>query len=620
MSKPRINLFALPSQTAIFFWLITATLLGPMLIGLTGNHLIPMWPLSIILLLLPIREFILRPDREIRRYNLKVVGEAELPRLNRLVAVLSSQMGLKRTPQLLLDQKRNEIYELGSFRRWYIVLGKDKAEKLETFLADPRRTKLAEVQILHELYHFKNGDFWQLGYLAELFKTGFNLMIWVLFFMGGWGLLLILVKDAFFQFSVANLIQNMPVDLRPALQQNLSALFPSAADMEALRIKAEGINLAWVLTFIANLSLPYIFLTGFLWRFYQPLLWRMREYYADAGVVTFQKSVVPFLEFARRSKQIPLQSEPAAEGLSHTNWIRKISSQARIILNGNFWPDFSRRLGALQIPESIFYNWKQIAWFLGILILLLEIFLATPLALPIYGQNPMVFPTLVTIAGIAYFLVPQIILKKSVFRDGLRILGILLLIRTVWLTLTLAIMWGTYFVQPDFLQGVLQSAITSTARYAGNSLSELDLFSFLVKASILNLIQIPIIFAIQTIALFGLFFLLQRILHWYSFLDSSDHFKKIIFILTFGLLLVLLTTIMPMAMFLLNNEAPSILRSVLGLLVLGGGGAWFYRLDKRHYQQCPSWKHIADTEPFLGAVCPQCQTRLLPWLVTNDEN
>ena len=213
MQRPRINLFALPSQTAVLFWLIVAALLGAMLIGLTGPHIIPMWPLALVLLLLPFREFIMRPEREMdHQCGLISPPDAEFRGLRESIGILSKQIELKRVPQLLINPKRDEIYAMGSFRHWYIVIRAEKAKKLEELLTNPRKIKSAEAQILHELYHFKNGDYWQLGYLAELFKVSFNLMIWVLVFMGGWGFLLVLVKDAFFQFSVADLLKNIPIE------------------------------------------------------------------------------------------------------------------------------------------------------------------------------------------------------------------------------------------------------------------------------------------------------------------------------------------------------------------------------------------------------------------------
>lgn len=620
MRKFRINLFALPSQTAILFWLITAVLLGAMLIGLSGTHLIPMWPLAIALLLLPIREFFMRPDRDIRQYRLEIASQ-RFPFIQESIRRRAEHIGLKRVPQLLISNSRDETYEMGSYRHWYIIMGLEKAQTLEDFLIDPRKSNLADVQILHELYHFKTGDYWQLGYLTELFKASFNLMLWALFFLVGWGIVLILAKDAFFQFSPYSLLYDLPSNIRTSLDQFLPAIFPSAAEMEILRIKAQGINLFYVLTFIANVTVPYILLTGILWLFYRPLLWRMREFYADAGVVQTQGGTSYFWDFVFEFTQT---SADKITPEVRKNIVQKILNYIRKIWQGDFWPSFSQRLDAIEMPEHVFYSWKQIAWLLGILVLLLETFLATPIALPLTGKNPMSFTTLVIIVSLVYFLLPHLVLGKSAWKDGFRILFIVFLIRTAWLLVTLGLMWGLYFIQPEMLRGSLQSAIMSIARYAGNDPVGINLFDFLIKASILNLLQIPIIFVIQIISVSGLLFLFKRVLQWYSFISDNRRFRLIIFSLTIGVSFVLLTLVMPMSMAVLNGDF-SIFKDIsgvfalLGALALVSGGRWFLVRDQRHYQKCPSCKFDTSQLGLFGTNCVSCGSTLHPWLWTEYE-
>jgi uncharacterized membrane protein YecN with MAPEG domain len=211
------------------------------------------------------------------------------------------------------------------------------------------------------------------------------------------------------------------------------------------------------------------------------------------------------------------------------------------------------------------------------------------------------------------------VVRKNAVRDGLRILIVLLLIRTVWLFLTLALLWGLYFTQHGLLWEVLQTAISSTARYAGNNPAELDLFGYMIEASTLNLLQVPIIFIIQAVSVSGLFFLFKRVIHWYSFIDTPYRFKQIVFGLTFGLLLILLTLIMPIGMAVLKSEFPSMIMVFFGLAVFIGGAVWFYVKDRRHYQNCPSCYSVVNESPTVGAMCPKCQTKLFSWLVANYE-
>ncbi|MBL0344116.1 hypothetical protein [Candidatus Villigracilis affinis] len=134
MQKPRIDLFALPSQTAILFWLIVAALLGAILIGLTGGHIIPLWPLALILLLLPLREFIIRPERETRKFGLDPLPDGQkFKELRASIDALAKKIELRRVPQILIGADCDEIYEMGSFRRWYIVLRAGKAKNCKNF-------------------------------------------------------------------------------------------------------------------------------------------------------------------------------------------------------------------------------------------------------------------------------------------------------------------------------------------------------------------------------------------------------------------------------------------------------------------------------------------------------
>jgi hypothetical protein len=285
-----------------------------------------------------------------------------------------------------------------------------------------------------------------------------------------------------------------------------------------------------------------------------------------------------------------LQAAPVIAAPSLKEIAQKITNRFGIFLTGVFWADFSKRFEALKVPESIFYTWKQIAWFLGFLALSLEVFLATPISLPVVGKNPMTFTTLVVTAALVYFLLPQFVMGKSAWKDALRVLFVIFGIRTAWMFFTLALMWGLYFIKPDLLMDVLRSAISSVARYAGTDPIGIDLLSFLVEASVINLLQIPIIFVVQIISVTGLLFLIKRTLQWHSFISDSERFKRVIFFLTFGVLFVLLTLVMPISMAVLKGDFSAFMGAsgvfaVLGMLTLVGGGIWFFVQDQHRYQR-----------------------------------
>jgi len=592
---------------------MTSVLIGAMLVGLSGTAVVPMLPLAAVVLFLPIREFLLRPDRDIKRYGLKMAGK-RFPVLQESIRLRSEQVDLKYFPCLLISENREEIYEMGSFSRWYIVMGIEKAQIFEKLLNDPQNYNLAEVQIFHELYHFKTGDYWQLGYLAELFKVSFNLMFWALLFFGAWGFMLVLAKDSFFQFFQTDMVQKFPVDFRPIMEQIIPVVFPSPTEIDALRIRVENINLLSAIEFVFNITWPYILLTGILWLFYRPLLWRVREFYADAGIVQQQGGVSYFWDFVVGFNQIA-SDKGSPDTDTRKNIFQTLLAYVQRKQQEIFWPSFSQRVAAIEFPERIYYTWKQIALFVGFLVLFLEIFLATPISLPLVGQNPMTFTTIVVVVSLAYFLLPQIALGKDVWKDGLRILFVIFGIRTFWLLLTIGLMWVLYFVQPDLLMSTLMSAITSTARYSGADIAKIKLPDFLIEATFLNSLQVPIVLCVQVVSSLGLLFLFKRILLWHSFINNSQRLKFTIFGLTFVVSFFLFALIMPLSMAVLKSDFSALGGfsgglAVLSILIIISGGIWFYIQDRKYYRKCPS----CNAESDFDKKCKSCGATLNPWL------
>ncbi len=155
----------------------------------------------------------------------------------------AKQIGLKRIPQVLINKKGNEIYVMGSFRRWYIVCSLEQAELLENQLTDsPSTTMTVHAKIFHELYHFKTGDYWQLGYLAELLQTTFYLTLWVLTLFAGWIIFLLLAKTAILQLSPSFLLRNVPAEIQPILAQLLGMILPPRAQLEVMNQRAAEMN------------------------------------------------------------------------------------------------------------------------------------------------------------------------------------------------------------------------------------------------------------------------------------------------------------------------------------------------------------------------------------------
>lgn len=621
MSGQRLNLFALPSQTSILFNLLVVVLWGAILSSMFGVQVIPLWPLGLMLIVLPFYGFLLRPDIEQKKNNLIPPNSGEYLRLLRRIEEIAHNIELPRVPVLWLDQHRTQpIYSLGTFRRWYIVITPQQAQKLDDWLSDPNKRQLADVQILHELHHFRNGDIWKLGLLTELFRYSVLVMGWGMLFMLGFGIFLIQVRESFLHFSVSDMIGRLPVDFRAQLEPFLVAALPSPQDLAAVQDKARSINLFWVLDFAINVTLPYVALAIFLWLFYRPLLWRVREYYADAGVFHYQKSTMPFLKFMLENKKVPLNEEKLDNTLPKV-LIRVIDTFESVLkfVRGDFWPDIALRWRAYQSPETVFYTWKQISWILGGLLLAIEIFLATPLTLPLHGANPLLFPSIVGLAGLGFFFLPHVVLGKQIFGDGLKALLLITIIRTVWMLFTLFVLWTSYLIAPDFLTELLNSAIASTARYAGTQAITLDLMDFLLSATVQNLLQIPLVFLLQGMGLSLLVFAFRRLLVWYGYINTVRRFGTALLVVMVGACSIFGALVLSIMSFLVGI-VPPLLPVILGLLIAFLFGIWFYWLDRRYYAKCPTCWSISAKEPHPTLVCESCGTSLLPWLAVNNDD
>ncbi|MBK6647464.1 MAG: hypothetical protein IPG44_17250 [Anaerolineales bacterium] len=624
MKTKKVNIFAFPSQTTILFWLVTITLVGAVAFGTSGEAPFPIWWLLPVLLFLTVWGFLARPDRDIRNRKLTPIGD-QYPNLRASINMLSIRIGLKKTP-IILATDANRRYTMGSFRRWYIVLGTDQLNNLEAQLSNPDEAERAEAILLHELYHFKNGDYWQTGFLDVLFRSIFPLMLWFMFFFGGWMFLLALVSQSLAQIAPQAILEKMPAELLPMLEPMLLSSFPSQAEMEEILAKAEGINFIYVVSFVFNISLPLIIISIILLIFYSHLIWRMREYYADSGVAQTLGSSSPYFKLSTSKVGTTIVNEKSENSIP-IGYRRTISitfSKLGDYLERRTTP--SGRTDALLEPQRVFYDWKRIALFLSGLVLILEIFLATPLTLPLIGKNPMHFSTVVVVVAVAYFLLPRLVLGISGWLDVVKIILVVNGVRLVWLLLTLSVLWGLYLTVPEYLAEILRFAIFSIARYAGNASFDFDLLEFVVEASVVNLLQVPIIFFLQLVSTLCLTFLFGRIFKWYSYLATSEVFKRTVLVLTMGAAIILFFIFLPISTAVLTGnlglfvQPIMVVQIIVGALTLIGMAFGFYQNDKKHFGKCPHCgRDITQSSQFLDD-CLECSEVLYPWLWTDYDD
>ncbi|MBU0510193.1 MAG: hypothetical protein KJ638_00630, partial [Chloroflexi bacterium] len=547
MSKVKLNIFALPSQTTLLFGLMITVLLGAVLLGSLGSSPILIWPLALGLLLLPLRAFLARPGREFNRHDIRPAGKNFLC-LQQAVETSAQKIGLTHSPKLMINPHDGPLHTIGTFRHWYVVTSHQEALNLEEKLADSARASTAHAKIIHELYHFKTGDYWKMGYVGELLRLTFLFIGWAIAFFFGFGLLLVVAAPDVLQMNPPELVGQID-GLTPEIRQAIVQMMPSAAEIVEVRQKAVGINMSLVLNFILSAFLPLVLVGLVLWRFYWPKLWRTREFYADAGVVRTQGEIMPFFaalmglslpSLRKYPDTIPSTLKAIHRKKTATGWLARweginiprgrffrmqpqygafspiAPSQSRVQFPGRkklaqifkplttvfrallaYHPDDETRLFCVSDPGQVFDSWFRTAILVGSLTLLLDILLSSPLTLIHVGNWPMHFSSLIVMITVSIgYLIPALVRGRSVWLDVVKIVGVVAGLRLLWLLPIIAILFFSLIFAPEFLDEMLQHAVASIAHYAGNSvdLGFDDLTGFVVQASFLNLAQVFIIF------------------------------------------------------------------------------------------------------------------------------
>jgi hypothetical protein len=416
------------------------------------------------------------------------------------------------------------------------------------------------------------------------------------------------------------------------VRQVLLQLLPSATAIEAMREKAAGIKMGLVLSFIFSATGPFISLSAILWILYRPKLWRMREFYADAGTVQTQGNITAFEsalsgisllspKHATESQSVaPPPVNPSQSSGERSERIWRID---HFLLQ--FWPMAHRRIECVIHPHRIFDTWKNTAILVGSLTLQLDILLVSPLTLLSVGRWPMHFSTLVMLVAISLSLIPPIVQGQSVGNNTLKIIGVVIGLRLAWLLFILGILITLLIKNPDYLDTVLTIGVASIAHYAGpNTTAIEDLGQFVIQASLINLAQVGIVLIILLMALSAVVWLLRRLLTWYRFPKASQWLMRTGVGLIIWMAVVLALLILPVSTTLLINPVElftpgSLAVEVVGSLVLVLGIWAFSWADRRYAGVCPQCHTVLKGRYWLGRRCQGCKERLHPWLITEYE-
>jgi Zn-dependent protease with chaperone function len=636
-----LNVFALPSQTFILAAMIAAVIYGA-LAAISVNSPIGGFGLLIAaLIVLSLRGLLAWPDYTLRKHNLRVAGSEYKP-LQERIAALAAQNGIKWPVGLLLTSSDAGPEAVGGLRRRYIFLSQTLADDMISMVQASNRADSVDAVLLHELSHFRHGDNLWIGYTRFLLRSGVALIGWAALFLLGSAVFLRLAAFQMLQYSPAELAQRFEA-LLPGLGVGdiiLLALGP-AAEWEAMRQRVPEINMGLIAFFAFGNTFPLAAFSGGLLVFFWRRLMRLRELYADAAVVQIQREIAPLkntiylfaipLDASKQNARHPPHRNSLGQNIKHmfNRVAQRIpgNRRARALWSRVFNTHYPgiRRLATLRDPILFYDGWLKTAVIIGAFILILELLLFGTSALFFIGNWPLHIFVLAAFVLISLNLMVRLVVGQPVLRDILKIIGVIMIPHSVLLILTLAALWVAVIVAPDVLAAFLDLSASFVAGFAGVAPDMVvrDPTQMVLLATILNLLQLPTIFLLTVGSLAVSTWALRRMLTWYGRFQSIPDWQwasySALVLLTFVLAVGVLP---PITDLILGRFADllslwRLLGMGLALLVVLGGGWWFWRQDQAYGRRCPHCGEQVPGHYYLGRECPAptCGELLNPWLL-----
>jgi len=626
---PKLNIFALPSQTSLLFLIIVVVLGIPVLLSGSKSSflLLPVLPVGVALLTL--WEFLRQPDVQRRRWRMEELP-ADYDWLRGWIGGLAQEAGLQQPPQLLIARgPLGAPFAFGTWRRHALAF---PAWLLPEMAVAVRRTHTddpaaVEAVLRHELAHFVNQDVWLASFSRSLLKMT------VVFMAASWFAMLWLP----FTYE---LLRQAVGDWSSLLPAPLLDLFP--ADIQQFVSQPPSLTAADVLvmeTMIAVALWPLIVGALLLWRTTWNALLQVREQAADARVASWLRSAAPvgramhwfngvqataFVEEENASAWDRLRA-----ALRNTSDLRRAAQPLAwpgAAAAGRWWspqPPAAARHVTLARPEQVYGSAAGIGRRAGLAVLLLYGLLASIFAPAGQGANSEVAVGLGFVL-LALGLTPMAIVDGHDRRLLLRQIGhavtiyALLFGAVVMATLGLAALVLAW--QPRSLDLTLYAIAMVAPR--GNLVVVVDdPTAWLLEAFLGSLLTfglgLPILMFAAVLADLSL---KRWALTWYAAPLIQRRPKLFLISVTAIGFLILWWGGVP----LLNLVAfPTIfqpdgafwlrllLAVLLAMLALGAG----LTMHVRYAHKCPGCAGKAPGPYRLGQRCPECRHQLNPWLV-----
>jgi len=401
---------------------------------------------------------------------------------------------------------------------------------------------------------------------------------------------------------------------------------PRAFDMLA---HPEQFGAAWGLTFfnLTNLVLPFLMAVPVLYIVFWRKLMRVREFYADARTAQWLQSIAPIREALIAygdMRHLQTTATPPKRWLGLP--VRPFAFASRRGLL-SYHPTTRERLDALKNPLSIFGQPRQIAFWTGMAVLLLEFILRSNLTLIYISQPGPYLPLLTALIVFGLWLLPRVCQGIALARLARMALQMTVIFILVKLTLNfldaIVLILAALFGRLDALAALLDLYLRSYFGISGVEIGTMFGNGFgwqeFVQIHVIGPILYYLLFGVPflTLALIAAARLQQQALLWYA---GDDRVRRaLLLVLGFAALFSVLTVI-PLAnmLFFPTIYDPSwrtAMSMMLGLLLLLGFAAGYFWIRKHWLRCCPACQRMIPGPFHLGKTCPHCRQTLHPWLI-----
>jgi len=631
----KLNILNLPSHTSILFALIALVVLGAALASLLPGSQLCWAPIVLGLTLLPLRDFLRRPDHEISRWKMAhhpdeqptVVLEREL-----------ASLGADRPPKVIITDRFVEAHAFGSFRRIYLGLGRPLAEQLSSGLQDPdsRRRKQYRTILAHELSHFINKDVWLVWLSRGLLKM----------------MILVMVLNLWIGLNFASfLIENGPEVLQSEFWIALSQhMFSDIAAFDLLPIynslcqqNPELIErLADPTSRVENWR-PFLFnLTSSHWPFaisgillfliHWPWLLRVRELYADARAASLMGEAAIVREalsvygiLVGLAPTVPSRWRRLREWFSSLP--KRIPLLSKLLARR---PSPKQRIKCLADPTQAFGSWCGIVVSGGLAVALLDLVLRGTLTTSYVYEPGSHLPFLAAFLILATWLLPQICvagsLRQGLARKIVLIASLFTVVRLIPQLLDAIV--GLLMLLGDkenygalldlWVYSMFSGFATEVPRIVGVEVS----WSQIIEWHMMRPLAYFALLMPPTLSGFLLTdaWLKRRVLTWYRL---GKRVRRLFWGISGLLALFLALVVIPVYNRLFfphvyeGWSAAMLAGMVFTLVVVLAGGALFWYYDRKLAERCPYCNTLVPETYHLGKRCEACNWLLHPWLIAN---